>query len=143
MLEAAVRGLRAGGGAAETGVLGVSVLTSLSAVDLERLGIQRTPGQLVGKMAKVALSAGCEGLVCAPQELHVVGQAAPGLMRVTPGIRPESVDDDQTRVSTPADAVRKGADWLVVGRPITAAPDPVAAAISIARAVREAEGALG
>lgn len=143
MLEAAVRGLASGGGAAETGVLGVSVLTSLSAADLERLGIQRTPGQLVGKMAKVAQSAGCEGLVCAPQELHVVGQAAPGLVRVTPGIRPESVDDDQARVATPAEAVTRGADWLVIGRPITAAPDPVAAATSIARAVREAEEALG
>lgn len=143
MLEAAVRGLRAGSGAAEAGILGVSVLTSLSDVDLQRLGIQRTPGQLVGKMAKVAQSAGVEGLVCAPQELHVVGQAAPGLMRVTPGIRPESVDDDQARVATPADAVRKGADWLVIGRPIAQAPDPVAAAISIARAVREAEEALG
>lgn len=143
MLEAAVRGLASGGGAAETGVLGVSVLTSLSAADLQRLGIQRTPGQLVGKMAKVAQSAGCEGLVCSPRELHVVGQAAPGLMRVTPGIRPESTEDDQARVATPADAVRKGADWLVIGRPITGAPDPVVAATSIARAMREAEEALG
>lgn len=132
MLEAAVRGLERGSGAAEAGVLGVSVLTSLDKLDLERLGIQRTPGQLVGKMAKLADLAGCEGLVCSPQELNVVGQAAPGIVRVTPGIRPVSRDDDQTRVATPEEAMARGADWLVIGRPITAADDPAAAAEAIA-----------
>lgn len=135
MLEAAVRGLQRGSGMAEAGVLGVSVLTSLDKPDLERLGIQRSPGQLVGKMAKVAEAAGCEGLVCSPQELNVVAQAAPGLTRVTPGIRPTSIDDDQSRVATPEEAIARGADWLVIGRPITAAENPAEAARAIAASI--------
>ena len=138
MLEAAVRGLERGSGAAEAGILGVSVLTSLDKADLERLGIQRTPGQLVGKMAKVAQAAGCEGLVCSPQELNVVGQAAPELAKVTPGIRPSELDDDQTRVATPREAIDRGADWLVSGRPITAALDPAKAAAEIAASLGSA-----
>lgn len=136
MLEAAVRGLERGGGAAEVGILGVSVLTSLGQADLERIGIQRTPGQLVGKMAKVAAASGCEGVVCSPQELNVVGQAAPGVVRVTPGIRIDDRNDDQTRTATPSEAISKGADWLVVGRPITRAPDPARAAAEIAASIR-------
>jgi orotidine-5'-phosphate decarboxylase len=131
MLQAAVEGLEAGAGGATAGVLGVSVLTSLAKQDLERVGIQRSPGQLVGKMAKVAAAARCEGLVCSPQELNVVAQAAPGLLRVTPGIRPTDVDDDQARTATPSDAIERGASLLVIGRPITEAADPAAAAASI------------
>jgi orotidine-5'-phosphate decarboxylase len=131
MLQAAVEGLEAGAGGATAGVLGVSVLTSLAKQDLERVGIQRSPGQLVGKMAKVAAAARCEGLVCSPQELNVVAQAAPGLLRVTPGIRPTDVDDDQARTATPSDAIERGASLLVIGRPITQAADPAAAAASI------------
>ena len=136
MLEAAVTGLNRGAGSATSGILGVSVLTSLGKPDLERVGIQRTPGQLVGKMAKVASVAGCEGLVCSPQELNVVAQAAPSLIKVTPGIRPRGIDPaqagtDQARIATPAEAIERGADLLVVGRPITAASDPVAAADGI------------
>lgn len=138
MLEAAAEGLAAGSGGADAGILGVSVLTSLDEADLARVGIPRSPGQLVGKMAKVAASSGCEGLVCSPKELNVVAQAAPSLLRVTPGIRPTGTDDDQTRVATPEDAVHRGADWLVIGRPITAANDPVAAAAQIDRAIASA-----
>ena len=94
MLRAAVEGLTSGSSGAEAGILGVSVLTSLDKADLERVGIQRSPGQLVGKMSKLAAASGCEGLVCSPQELNVVAQAAPGLVRVTPGIRPVESDDD-------------------------------------------------
>lgn len=136
MLEAAVSGLDRGSGQARSGILGVSVLTSLSASDIERIGIQRTPGQLVGKMSKVAAASGCEGLVCSPHELNVVGQAAPELVRVTPGIRPVEVDDDQARTSTPRDAIERGADLLVIGRPITGAPDPAAAAEAILANIR-------
>lgn len=136
MLEAAVRGLQRGGGAAEVGILGVSVLTSLGQGDLERIGVQRTPGQLVGKMAKVAAAVGCEGVVCSPHELNVVRQAAPDLVRVTPGIRIEDRNDDQTRTATPQEAIARGADWLVVGRPITRATDPALAAAEISAAVR-------
>jgi len=131
MLEAAVSGLTRGSGHAKAGVLGVSVLTSLGEPDLERMGIQRTPGQLVGKMSKMAAISGCEGLVCSPQELNVVAQAAPKLLRVTPGIRPVEIDDDQTRTATPAEAIARGADLLVIGRPITRADDPAQAAESI------------
>ena len=131
MLEAAVAGLERGSGHARAGILGVSVLTSLAAADLERIGIQRTPGQLVGKMSKVAAASGCEGLVCSPQELNVVAQSAPSLVRVTPGIRPVAIDDDQARTATPADAIARGADLLVIGRPITRADDPAEAAAMI------------
>ncbi len=114
------------------GVLGVTVLTSLDTPDLNALGISSTPGKLVSKMARVAASAGCEGVVCSPQELTVVGSVAPGVIRVTPGVRPEGMQaGDQRRVMTPAEAIARGADWLVIGRPITAADDPVAAAAAI------------
>ena len=138
MLAAAVSGLSAGAGSAEAGVLGVTVLTSLGAADLERIGIQRTPGQMVGKMAKLAAGAGCEGVVCSPEEIYVVKQAAPDLTRVTPGIRDTPADDDQTRVATAAEAIQRGANLLVIGRPITRADDPAAAAAALAESVRTA-----
>lgn len=131
MLEAAVRGVERGSGSAPAGVLGVSVLTSIDIHDLERLGIQRSPGQLVGKMARVASEAGCEGLVCSPLELNVVRQTAPDLVRVTPGIRPTTGEDDQVRTATPQVAIEKGADLLVIGRPITEAEDPGLAAATL------------
>jgi len=131
MLQAAVEGLAAGASGARAGILGVSVLTSLDKTDLERVGIQRSPGQLVGKMAKVASTTGCEGIVCSPQELNVVAQAAPDLLRVTPGIRPTNLGDDQARTSTPRKAMDMGATHIVVGRPITQAQDPARAAAAI------------
>jgi orotidine-5'-phosphate decarboxylase len=137
MLQAAVEGLDAGASGAPAGILGVSVLTSLDKADLERVGIQRSPGQLVGKMAKVAAVAGCEGLVCSPQELNVVTQAAPGLLRVTPGIRPHDLGDDQARTATPSEAIERGATMIVVGRPITQAPDPGRAAAEILADINE------
>ncbi len=130
MLAAAVSGLGAGSGGT-AGILGVSVLTSLDEASLAAAGIAVSPGRLVSKMARLAARAGCEGLVCSPHELNVVREVAPTLVRVTPGIRPAAADDDQRRVATPSDAVRRGADWLVIGRPITAAADPVAAAQEI------------
>jgi orotidine-5'-phosphate decarboxylase len=132
MLAAAVEGLgETSNGYA--GLLGVTILTSLDTPDLNALGIASTPGKLVSKMARVAARAGCEGVVCSPQELTVVASVAPGVIRVTPGVRPEGVQAaDQRRVMTPADAIARGADWLVIGRPITAAADPVAAAAAIA-----------
>ena len=131
MLEAAASGLAKGAGHAEAGILGVSVLTSLDKADLQRIGIDRTPGQLVSKMASVAASSGCEGVVCSPLELHVVHQSAPKMITVVPGIRPTAVDDDQARTATPSDAIEKGASYLVIGRPITAADDPGSAAAAI------------
>ncbi len=132
MLRAAIEGL------SETsngygGILGVTVLTSLEERDLTALGMASTPGKMVSKMSRVAAKAGCEGIVCSPQELAVVATVAPELLKVTPGVRPHgAAATDQRRVMTPAAAIERGADWLVVGRPITAAPDPVAAAADIA-----------
>lgn len=139
MLEAAVDGLRAGAGGAEAGVLGVTVLTSLDAARLAAVGIDRTPGKLVARMARVAHDAHCEGVVCSPQELGVVAEVAPGLVKVTPGIRPSAADDDQARTAAPAEAIRRGADWLVIGRPIVRAADPEAAAAAIAAEVTGVE----
>jgi orotidine-5'-phosphate decarboxylase len=138
MLESAVAGLRAGAGAAPAGILGVTVLTSHDRASLARVGIDRSPGKLVARMAKVAAAAGCEGVVSSPQELTVVSDVAPDLLKVTPGIRPVDRDDDQARTMTPAEAVRRGADFLVVGRPITSASDPKAAAAIIAAEIKEA-----
>jgi orotidine-5'-phosphate decarboxylase len=138
MLEAAVSGLADGAGHAEAGILGVSVLTSLDKQDLQRIGIDRTPGQLVSKMASVAAASGCEGVVCSPLELHVVHQSAPNMITVVPGIRPSTTDDDQARTATPSQAVEKGASYLVIGRPITAAADPASAAATIREIVRAA-----
>ena len=131
MLAAAVEGLgESSGGYA--GVLGVTVLTSLAEDDLSAIGVGSTPGKLVSKMSRVADRAGCEGVVCSPQELTVVGSVAPELTRVTPGVRPDGEErGDQRRVMTPSDALARGADWIVVGRPIAAAADPAAAAASI------------
>ncbi len=132
MLQAAVEGLgESSGGTA--GILGVTVLTSLDQSDLTALGMANTPGKMVSKMSRLAGDAGCEGVVCSPQELTVVSSVAPELTKVTPGVRPAGTETaDQRRVMTPAEAVARGADWLVVGRPITGAADPAAAAAEIA-----------
>lgn len=141
MLRAAQEGLsETSGGYA--GLLGVTVLTSIGQSDLTAVGIGKTPGKLVSKMARVAAAAGCEGIVCSPQELAVVGTVAPGLLRVTPGVRPEGAGKgDQARVMTPQQAIERGADWLVVGRPIIGASDPVAAAAALMASVEIPEGA--
>jgi orotidine-5'-phosphate decarboxylase len=132
MLKAAVEGLHETSDG-YSGILGVTVLTSLDAPELNAIGIATTPGKLVSKMARVAASAGCEGVVSSPHELTVVGSVAPGLIKVTPGVRPEGTpSSDQRRVMTPSEAIARGADWLVIGRPITAATDPIAAAAAIA-----------
>lgn len=131
MVDAAMSGL-AEGSAETAGVLVVTVLTSLDDRDLEAAGIHRTTEEQVVAMTLFAADAGAEGVVCAPSEAGRARQAGPGLTVVTPGIRPTgSAPDDQKRYATPAEAVAAGADWLVVGRPITRAPDPVAAAIAL------------
>ncbi len=135
MLEAAVAGLTRGA-SGPAGVLGVSVLTSLDESALAAVGISSSPGKLVSRMARVAARAGCEGLVCSPLELGVVATVAPALVRVTPGIRLSDADDDQRRTASPREALDRGATWLVIGRPITKAADPVAAAAEIEAMVR-------
>lgn len=132
MLESAQEGLASSSGG-HAGILAVTVLTSLAEPDLAAVGIATSPGRLVSRMSRVAQAAGCEGVICSPQELAVVGSVAPGLLRVTPGVRPADAElGDQERVMTPAQALERGADWLVIGRPIIQASDPVAAAAAIA-----------
>ncbi len=134
MLAAAEEGLAAASRGGRT--LAVTVLTSLTAADLAAAGIPASAGRLVSRMAQLAARSGCEGVVCSPRELGIVADVAPGLVTVTPGIRPGGAgDDDQARTATPAEALDWGADWLVIGRPITAAPDPVAAAAAVAAGI--------
>ena len=132
MLRGAVAGL--GEGNPDGGILAVTVLTSLDETMLSAVGIDAKPSRLAATMARVAAGAGCEGIVTSPHEVKTVAEAAPGLLRVIPGIRIESADDDQARTATPAEAVAAGADFLVVGRPITAAPEPAVAAAMIEEA---------
>ena len=120
--------------AADAGVprpllIAVTVLTSLSASDLASIGIDATPEQQVLRLARLAQSQGLDGVVCSAQEAHALRHALGASFKlVTPGIRPAgSAAQDQARVMTPRDALAAGADYLVIGRPITAAADPVAA----------------
>lgn len=140
MLESAMAGLTSAN--PDGGILGVTVLTSLAEPDLAAVGVAAAPGKLVSRMAQVAQRSGCEGVICSPRELGIVAQVAPQLLKVTPGIRPGGVtDDDQQRIATPRAALDFGADYLVIGRPITRAQDPVAAAAAIEESLSENEPA--
>ncbi len=128
-LEAAAEGLAEGAGGGQAGILAVTVLTSLTDADLAQTGTTGTAGKQSARLAKLAAGHGAEGVICSVKELGVIAEVAPALLRVTPGIRPAGVGaDDQKRVSTPEDAYARGADWLVIGRAITRADDPRAAA---------------
>ncbi|MFM7204503.1 MAG: orotidine-5'-phosphate decarboxylase [Myxococcota bacterium] len=111
-------------------VLAVSVLTSLSAEEVSTLGWPGSPAQVVERLARLAAEAGVEGLVCSPLELELLRSLNLPLRKLTPGIRlsgPVNAHDDQVRTATPEQALAAGADWLVIGRPITTAPDPALA----------------
>ncbi len=137
MLSAAVAGLAEGAAGNEAGVLGVTVLTSMESAHLSSVGVGGTIARQVVRLAKLASAAGAEGVVLAPRELGDVRQAVPELLRVTPGIRSGSEPSyDQSRTATPEEALQWGADYLVVGRPITRASDPVAAAVTLASNIR-------
>lgn len=139
MLESARQGLAEGAAGHETGILAVTVLTSIDQATLAATGVTGTPGKQVAKLARVAAAAGVEGVVCAVRELGDVHQVAPELVRVTPGIRLGDAEvHDQARVDTPGAAIGRGADWLVVGRPITRSPDPVSAAQQYLAAIKGA-----
>ena len=115
-------------------ILAVTVLTSLDQTDLADVGIVgRTPAEQVVAMAKFATENGAHGLVCSPKEVGALSKMLKaGTLFITPGVRPAGAAvGDQKRVATPAEAVRDGATHLVVGRPILAAEDPVAAAKAI------------
>ena len=129
-------------GAGGPKILAVTVLTSLDQGDLQDVGIVgRTPAEQVAAMAKFATENGAHGLVCSPKEVGALSKTlGSGTLFITPGVRPAgSAVGDQKRVATPAEAVRDGATHLVVGRPILAAEDPIAAA----RAIRAEIDSLG
>lgn len=117
-----------------TKVVAVTMLTSLSDDDLKRNGIAETASAQVLRLAKLARSCRLDGIVCSPLEVESVRAIWPDAYLVVPGIRPAgSVNDDQKRSATPTAALAAGASMLVIGRPITAAADPAAAAAAIAR----------
>jgi orotidine-5'-phosphate decarboxylase len=127
-------------------VLAVTALTSLDRGDLDDLGFACDVGELVLSRARRALAAGCDGVVSSGLEVAKLKQEAGGrLVCVTPGIRPvdNAAESDQKRVMTPAAAIRAGADYIVVGRPIRDAADPRAAAEAIQAEIRAAAGAAG
>lgn len=116
-----------------TKVVAVTLLTSLDASDLTDLGIQRSPADQVAHLAWVARDSGVDGIVCSGAEVGEAKSAWDGGFFVVPGIRPAGSDvGDQKRVVTPAQALDDGASVLVIGRPITAAPDPRRAVMEIA-----------
>ncbi|MGH9459489.1 MAG: orotidine-5'-phosphate decarboxylase [Thermoanaerobaculia bacterium] len=126
--------LRAAADAAQGGplVLGVTVLTSLGEGDLDEVGLAGGTGASVERLARLAAAAGLGGVVASPREIGMIRAAAPSLRIVTPGIRAAGdAGGDQARTLSAAEAVAAGADCIVVGRPITDAPDPRAAAEAI------------
>ncbi|MBT8445558.1 MAG: orotidine-5'-phosphate decarboxylase [Gammaproteobacteria bacterium] len=114
-------------------LIGVTVLTSLDDAALRAIGVAASPEEQVLRLAALTRDAGLDGVVCSAREAAALRQRfGPDFRLVTPGIRPSGADKaDQKRVVTPADAVGAGADYLVIGRPITAAPDPAAALAAI------------
>ena len=129
MLEAAVRAAKS----SAMRVLAVTVLTSLDDADLEVTGCKGPVGELVRQRARLALAAGCHGVVASPHEVARIRADVPaGFLIVTPGVRPTGAPaGDQKRVMTPREARAAGADLVVIGRPLRDAPDPATAARAI------------
>jgi orotidine-5'-phosphate decarboxylase len=129
MMAAAADAARAAAGAGKGEkpiLLGVTVLTSLKGADLEEVGMGPDVASQVLRLAGLAKAAGLDGVVCSPREIEVLRREyGRELVIVTPGIRPAwAAAQDQKRIMTPAEAVASGADYLVIGRPITGAPSP-------------------
>jgi orotidine-5'-phosphate decarboxylase len=147
MLEAAVQAISAGVpmGADRPRLLAVTILTSMDQKTMKEVGISGAPKLRVTKLAQLAKSAGVDGVVASVQEAKAIRKACGrDFLIVTPGVRPKektasAEQDDQARTATPTEAIRAGADFLVVGRPILAAPDPRAAAQSIVEEIGAAK----
>jgi len=122
----------------DTFIAAVTVLTSLAADDLDRIGLAGPPQDAVRRLARLAVDAGARALVCSPQEVRIVrDEVGPDIVLITPGVRPTGASvDDQARIATPEQALADGADLLVVGRPITGAHDPAEAAAALASSLR-------
>jgi orotidine-5'-phosphate decarboxylase len=128
-----------GRGEAKLKIIGVTVLTSMSETDAKAAGYDRPIAELVKLRAEAAKNIGIDGVVCAPQEAQAARKILGlGALIVTPGIRMAGdAREDQSRIETPAGALRNGASHIVVGRPITGADDPHQAALAIAADMRE------
>jgi orotidine-5'-phosphate decarboxylase len=135
MMQAAVAAVGAGGSRPyPVRLLGVTVLTSLDAAGLRQVGIAGPPARRARDLAQLAQNAGLDGVVASAEEAAAIRRACGGrFLIVVPGVRPgrAGAKDDQIRAATPARAIRAGADYVVVGRPITGARDPVGAARAI------------
>lgn len=138
MLAAAREALEAGPGPRPL-LIGVTVLTSMGAETLQAIGVAATPEEQVLRLARLAAQAGLDGVVCSAREATLLRRSEGSeFVLVTPGIRPlGSAAGDQTRILTPAQALAAGADYLVIGRPITQAPDPLAALADINREISD------
>ena len=119
-------------------LIAVTILTSLDADDLREIGLPGTPQENVMRLASLAQQAGMDGVVCSPWEASALRTAHGKTFRlVTPGVRPQGAEQgDQKRIMTPRAAIQNGADYLVIGRPITAAAEPL-------QALRNIQGSLG
>lgn len=136
MIEAARRACETAGERRPL-VLAVTVLTSLAPGDTRALGFGGGHGYLSARWAKIAMAAGADGVVCSPISASQLRRTVGGGIIVTPGVRPIDADnDDHALTITPGDAIRGGADFVVVGRPITRAPDPAAAAHAISQDIQ-------
>ncbi len=127
-------------------LIAVTILTSAEAATLVEVGLMEKPGDLVFRLARLADECGLDGVVASPREVARLRAAIPraDFLLVTPGVRPtDAAHDDQRRVMTPAEAVSAGASYLVVGRAITAAPDPARSAQAIIAEMERAESESG
>ncbi|MEP7025891.1 MAG: orotidine-5'-phosphate decarboxylase, partial [Actinomycetota bacterium] len=131
--------------APDTSIAAVTVLTSLGEADLAAIGMAGPARDAVRRLAVMAVAAGASSLVCSPHEVaDLRDEVGPGITLIAPGIRPAGSDaQDQARIATPAAALRAGADLLVIGRPITSAADPGAAAAAVRSALRRLTAAAG
>jgi len=114
-------------------LIAVTILTSMAEEDLQQIGINGTPQENVERLAKLSEEAELDGVVCSSKEVQFLRQTIkPNFKLITPGIRPAGSNvDDQKRIMTPYDAIQAGSDYLVIGRPITKATDPLQALIDI------------
>lgn len=130
----------AGGSSKRPKLLAVTVLTSFDAATLREIGMAGSLETRAVALARLAKKAGMDGVVCSAHEARAIRLACgPKFVILIPGVRPRSgVANDQSRIATPAEAIRAGADYLVVGRPITAAPDPRSAVLAIVNEMKSA-----
>jgi orotidine-5'-phosphate decarboxylase len=122
-------------------LLGVTVLTSFKESELKDIGVPASVTEQVLRLASLAREAGLDGVVCSPQEIEIIKkELGKDFLVVTPGIRPDwAAAQDQKRIMTPAEALKKGADYIVIGRPITGAPSPHKAFLKIVEELEQAD----